>query len=197
MARLTGRPDHVSMVKTAFPPTNPEGGPMETIDVRYRFNLGDGALEVFDLKFRPDDMELLEPVPETAPPWAGLEFHQCSHCPLTPADGPDCPLALCLVDVIRRFDRIISYDTIRLDVRPGPVFQVEGRPRPRHRIAGPDRPLPIGLPHQCLGGGTGAPGHQGRLRGQRPGDPRSLRPGFARERGRGFEKTAGNLQRLP
>jgi hypothetical protein len=89
---------------------------METIDVRYRFNLGGGALEVFDLKFRPDDMELLEPVPETAPPWAGLEFHQCPHCPLTPADGPDCPLALCLVDVIRRFDRIISYDTIRLDV---------------------------------------------------------------------------------
>jgi hypothetical protein len=58
MTRLTGRPDHVSMVKTAFSPTNPEGGPMETIDVRYRFNLGDGALEVFDRIISYDTIRL-------------------------------------------------------------------------------------------------------------------------------------------
>jgi hypothetical protein len=95
---------------------NLEGGPMETIDVRYRFNLGVGALEVFDLRFRAGDMELLDPPPEENPSWARLAFHQCPHCPLTPDDMPDCPLALRLVDLLRRFDRIMSYDTVRLDV---------------------------------------------------------------------------------
>lgn len=89
---------------------------METIDVRYRFNLGDGTLEVFDLKFRPSDMEILEPAPGNVPPWARLEFQQCPHCPLTAEEQPDCPLAIRLVDVIEKFDRIMSYDTIRLDV---------------------------------------------------------------------------------
>lgn len=89
---------------------------METIDVRYRFNLGDGVLEVFDLKFRSEDMELLEPAPGSAPPWAKLEFQQCPHCPLTAEEQPNCPLAIHLVDVIQRFDRIMSYDTVRLDV---------------------------------------------------------------------------------
>lgn len=89
---------------------------MDTIDIHYRFNLGGGALEVFDLKFRPQDMELLEPVPKTVPSWAGLEFHQCPHCPLTRSEQPHCPLAVRLVDVIQRFDHIISFDTIRLDV---------------------------------------------------------------------------------
>jgi hypothetical protein len=89
---------------------------METIDIHYRFNLGGGALEVFDLKFRSEDMELLGPVPQDIPAWARLGFHQCPHCPLTRSEQPNCPLAVRLVDAIRRFDHIISYDTIRLDV---------------------------------------------------------------------------------
>lgn len=95
---------------------------METFDVHYRFNLGDGGLEVFDLTFRPSDMELLDPAPETVPPWARLEFHQCPHCPLTAEEQPVCPLALRLVEVIRRFDRIMSYDAIRLDVATAERF---------------------------------------------------------------------------
>jgi len=86
------------------------------IHVRYRFNLGDGALEVFDLRFRAEDMELLTPAPEPAPAWARLDFHQCPNCPLTPEEHPDCPLAVRLVDLVRVFDRIMSFDTIRLDV---------------------------------------------------------------------------------
>jgi len=89
---------------------------METIDVRYRFNLGEGVLEVFDLSFRPEDMELLGPEPEKSPPWARLGFHQCPHCPLNEKEHPNCPLALRLVEVIDKFHQIMSYDNIRLDV---------------------------------------------------------------------------------
>jgi hypothetical protein len=86
------------------------------IHLRYRFNLGDGALEVFDLRFRAEDMELLTPRPDPVPSWARLDFHQCPNCPLSPDDHPDCPLAVRLVDLVRVFDRIMSFDTVRLDV---------------------------------------------------------------------------------
>lgn len=89
---------------------------METIDVRYRFNLGEGLLEVFDLSFRAEDMEQLGGVPDSAPSWARLGFHQCPHCPLNEEEHPHCPLALRLVEVIDKFHQIMSFDKIRLDV---------------------------------------------------------------------------------
>jgi hypothetical protein len=89
---------------------------MNTIEIKYFFHVGDGREEVFELKFNAQSLELLNTPSEDLPAWTRLEFHQCPHCPLKSADHPFCPVAVSLVDVVNRFDRVISYDEVELEV---------------------------------------------------------------------------------
>jgi hypothetical protein len=89
---------------------------METFEIRYCFNVGEGRQEVFELKFDGRTLERIDKAGPDLPDWTRLEFHQCPHCPLIPADHPFCPVAVSLVDVVKRFDRVISYDEVDLEV---------------------------------------------------------------------------------
>lgn len=85
--------------------------------IRYRFVLPDGSHERFDLFFDAADFRLLNPQPAQLPFWTELQFNQCEHCPLKAATSPHCPIAVQLVGVIERLERVISYDQVRVDVR--------------------------------------------------------------------------------
>lgn len=85
--------------------------------IRYRFVLPDGSHERFDLFFDTQNFRLLNPQPAELPFWTELAFHQCENCPLKPADTPRCPVAVQLVGVIERLERVVSYDQVRVDVR--------------------------------------------------------------------------------
>ena len=50
------------------------------------------------------------------PPWAQLAFHQCPNCPLQADTHPLCPAAAKLADVVPRFEPLLSYDPVRLEV---------------------------------------------------------------------------------
>ncbi len=89
---------------------------METIRIQYCFRFPDAAHEVFDLALDAKTMELINNVPDMAPQWAGLDFYQCPICPLNIDSHPHCPLTLNLVNIIRSFERIVSYEKIDLDV---------------------------------------------------------------------------------
>jgi hypothetical protein len=89
---------------------------MNTIEIQYCFNVGEGRQEVFELRFDARSLELINKPGQDLPAWTHLEFHQCPHCPLTAADHPFCPVAVSLVDVVNRFDRVISYDEVDLEV---------------------------------------------------------------------------------
>jgi hypothetical protein len=76
----------------------------------------DGDKEVFDLKLDGRSLVLREPITKSPPPWTRLEFQQCPHCPVSTDRYRHCPLAINLVNMIKRFDRLISYDQIKVEV---------------------------------------------------------------------------------
>jgi len=89
---------------------------MEIETICYCFTLGDGTQEIFNLRLDTEHLELRGNTPENLPEWTRLEFHQCPHCPLTPETHPHCPLAANLVNIVSRFDGLLSHDDLRLDV---------------------------------------------------------------------------------
>jgi hypothetical protein len=90
---------------------------MTPLRIRYRFILPDGSHERFDLFFDARDFRLLNPHPPQLPFWTELGCNQCENCPLKPAEHPHCPVAVQLVGVIERLERVVSYDQVRVDVR--------------------------------------------------------------------------------
>jgi len=89
---------------------------MNPIHISYRFSLKNGREEVFDTLLDPATLEIVNPLQEKLPPWTALEFHQCSHCPFTSELHPHCPLAVTLIQVIGRFDNVVSHNEIELTV---------------------------------------------------------------------------------
>lgn len=89
---------------------------MDQIQIHYRFNLGNGRDESFDILLDPNTLEIINQPTEELPPWTALEFHQCSHCPFTTDTHPQCPLAVTLIQVIGRFNNVVSHNEIELTV---------------------------------------------------------------------------------
>jgi hypothetical protein len=89
---------------------------MKTIVIQYCFRLPDHSSEDFKLELDPRNLELTGNIPQSLPAWTELDFHQCPHCPLEVVTDPYCPLAANLVNIVQRFDGLISYDKIRVDV---------------------------------------------------------------------------------
>lgn len=98
------------------------GAAKENITIRYFYTLKDGSQETFTLELSPDSMEIVRTGPRELPSWTDLEFRKCPHCPLTPESNPHCPLAANLVNIVRRFDGMLSHDEIRIDVMTAERF---------------------------------------------------------------------------
>jgi hypothetical protein len=89
---------------------------MKTIVIQYCFRLPDNSSEDFKLELNPHNLEMTGNIPQSLPGWTKLNFHQCPHCPLDVVTDPYCPLAANIVNIVQRFDGLISYDKIRVDV---------------------------------------------------------------------------------
>lgn len=90
---------------------------MTPLRIRYRFLLPDGSRELFDLFFDTKDFRLLNPHPLKLPFWTELNCNQCENCPLKVSESPHCPVAVHLVAVIERLEKVVSYDQVRVDVQ--------------------------------------------------------------------------------
>lgn len=88
----------------------------DTFTIVYEFTLPDGGRERFDLVFDAVTIALMTDTSADAPSWTRLGYEQCPHCPLTPAEHPQCPVALNLVPAIARFDRLMSFETVTVKV---------------------------------------------------------------------------------
>lgn len=89
---------------------------MACISIQYRFTLADASQEVFDIELDSRTLSPCNPLPRRLPSWTKLKFHQCSHCPLKTTTHPHCPVAARLVNIVDRFDGLLSYDKIHLEV---------------------------------------------------------------------------------
>jgi hypothetical protein len=88
----------------------------DTINISYRFNLGAHGEERFDLQLDAQTLELIRPPKQDLPKWTDLSFHQCPHCPLDTNQHSTCPVAANISHAIWRFDKVVSYDDIDLEV---------------------------------------------------------------------------------
>ncbi len=95
---------------------------MGTMTIRYYFTLPEGVREAFNLQFDVQKLELVNSLPATLPAWTKLDFHQCPNCPLTPEAYPYCPLAAHLVTVVERFEGLVSYSEIQVDIMTAERF---------------------------------------------------------------------------
>lgn len=90
---------------------------MSSTSIRYRFELPGEDDAVFDLAMDEHTGRLHQPPIANPPPWAALEFRQCPNCPLAADDSPLCPVAASLVDVVPRFEPLVSYDQLTVIVQ--------------------------------------------------------------------------------
>ncbi len=89
---------------------------MDTISIKYIFTLEDGAKEVFDLKLESRTLVLTLERPMIFPDWAKINRNQCENCLYPDDQKPYCPVAVNLVDLVKRFGKLTSYDRIFVEV---------------------------------------------------------------------------------
>jgi len=89
---------------------------MDMINIQYVFKLDKRKPEIIDLQLDPQTLELISAPCENFPYWTQLDFHQCPHCPLDSIEHPVCPVAITLVDIVERFENVMSYDALDLEV---------------------------------------------------------------------------------
>ena len=89
---------------------------MDTFNVQYCFTMTDGSREVFDLNIDARSLNMLVDIPDNPPFWTKIDYYQCPKCPFTKNVRSLCPLSINLVDVVKRFGRIISFEKLHVDV---------------------------------------------------------------------------------
>ncbi len=87
-----------------------------TFTITYIFTLPDGNQEEFELTFDARTIELIRDVHAEPPYWTVLQYHQCPRCRLSADHNNHCPVALNLISAIDRFDRLMSYDRVVVEV---------------------------------------------------------------------------------
>jgi len=89
---------------------------MANFEISYCFKFGDQRREKIDLVIDAQTIEVINRPDQDLPEWTRLEFEQCPHCPFRSREVSHCPVAVGLIDVVRRFDGIMSYDRVDLEV---------------------------------------------------------------------------------
>lgn len=89
-----------------------------TLSIQYRFDLAGGAEEIFDLRLDLEKIELIDVGrgPHDLPSWTKLAFHQCANCPFSIDSLEYCPVAANISPFILPFEKLLSYDQVRLTV---------------------------------------------------------------------------------
>jgi hypothetical protein len=89
---------------------------MEVLEFKYCFTLPDGSEEIWNVQLDKIKMTLIGDSSKDLPSWTKLDYHQCPNCPLVLDTHSHCPLSVSLVELVTRFERVLSYDIIQLKV---------------------------------------------------------------------------------
>jgi hypothetical protein len=89
---------------------------MANLEISYTFKFGDRREEIVQLVIDPRTIEMVNRPDQDLPGWTRLEYEQCPHCPLASGEVPNCPVAVSLIEVVRRFEGVMSYDRVDLEV---------------------------------------------------------------------------------
>lgn len=83
---------------------------------QYRFDMEQGDPVEIEVALDSETLDRVGVRIDNLPDWTALQHQQCPHCPLAAEKHPHCPVAIGLVDIIRRFDHLVSYDRVEITV---------------------------------------------------------------------------------
>lgn len=89
---------------------------MENRTVKYIFKFDDDTQEVFNVDLGDNNSKLVSEIMTDPPQWINLDFHQCPNCTFDIKTHAQCPLAASLVNIVKSFEKIISYDEVDVTV---------------------------------------------------------------------------------
>ncbi|HIJ79970.1 MAG: hypothetical protein OEY01_15490 [Desulfobulbaceae bacterium] len=87
----------------------------DPIIIEYLFRLENDSEEYFKIRLDRDTLELQPENTDNLPHWTEMAFSRCPQCRLSP-ETSHCPPAVNLFPIIQRFEKIISFDTVNLQV---------------------------------------------------------------------------------
>jgi len=88
----------------------------EKLSIEYRFLLSNDKTVIFRFAFNRHTMIIINPLSDILPDWTKLDYHQCTHCPLSSGNYSHCPLAIQLVPIIEPFNEAMSYDRVQVEI---------------------------------------------------------------------------------
>jgi Domain of unknown function (DUF6901) len=85
-----------------------------SICYKYFFIFNDGQKQSFEINLNKRTLKYIPSKKLQPAAWTKLEHSQCTNCPLSKDEYPDCPLALNLADVVPKFSSLHSYDDVHV-----------------------------------------------------------------------------------
>lgn len=92
---------------------------MDPLTITYRFKLSDESTAEFPVSIDRESLEVILDKETVYPEWTRLEFNKCGHCPLSSDTSPNCPLSASIANVVERFEDILSYEQVEVEVETG------------------------------------------------------------------------------
>ena len=90
---------------------------MGSYNIIYRFQLADNQTETVGLQLDENTLLLNDQYVANTPEWTKLRYKQCPNCPLKPKESPNCPVAKQLARHTDLFDKVQSFDKVKLVVK--------------------------------------------------------------------------------
>lgn len=90
---------------------------MGSYNIIYRFQLADNQTETVGLQLDENTLLLSDQYLANTPEWTKLRYKQCPNCPLKPKESPNCPVAKQLARHTDLFDKVQSFDKVKLVVK--------------------------------------------------------------------------------
>ncbi|MDA3884041.1 MAG: hypothetical protein PF638_00425 [Candidatus Delongbacteria bacterium] len=84
--------------------------------ITYTYKFDDGREKVFEFEWDKDNFELKGEKPINLPHWTLLNYHQCPNCPSSVHEDTHCPMAVSLVNLVKYFDGMRSFDDVFVEV---------------------------------------------------------------------------------
>ena len=82
----------------------------DIIEIEYRFQCDSGLKDAFTVALDPSSLKAISNEAPAFPAWTELNFHQCPNCPLNSEKESKCPAAVNMIDLVKRFDQLLSFD---------------------------------------------------------------------------------------
>ncbi len=86
------------------------------IEIKYVFNFNNSVEKTFVVNIDRENLKIIIDKKEEYSDWTKLEYFKCLNCPLDLKKHKHCPVAINLIDIIKFFSTMNSYENVHISV---------------------------------------------------------------------------------